>query len=73
MRIRLLLTSFSAREFSKFVETYYKDILGATDYWLRFEWQHCGSPHVHKLAWLPNARREAAVMRRLIPTHGYYG
>ena len=29
-------------------------ILGATDYWLRFEWQHCGSPHVHGLAWLPN-------------------
>ena len=30
-------------------------MLGATDYWLRFEWQHRGSPHVHGLAWLPNA------------------
>ena len=30
-------------------------VLGATDYWLRFEWQHRGSPHVHGLAWLPNA------------------
>ena len=29
-------------------------ILGATDYWIRFEWQHHGSPHVHGLAWLPN-------------------
>ena len=26
-----------------------------TDYWLRFEWQHHGSPHLHGLAWLPNA------------------
>ena len=25
------------------------------DYWLRFEWQHRGSPHVHGLAWLPDA------------------
>ena len=33
---------------------YYVDILGACDYWLRFEWQHRGSPHVHGLAWLPN-------------------
>ena len=30
-------------------------VLGVTDYWLRFEWQHRGSPHVHGLAWLPNA------------------
>ena len=30
-------------------------VLGVTDYWLRFEWQHHGSPHVHGLAWLPNA------------------
>ena len=22
---------------------------------MRFEWQYCGSPHVHGLAWLPNA------------------
>ena len=30
-------------------------LLGATDYWLRFEWQHRGSPHVHGLAWLKGA------------------
>ena len=30
-------------------------VLKATDYWMRFEWQHRGSPHVHGVAWLPNA------------------
>lgn len=39
----------------KFIDAYYIGVLGATDHWLRFEWQHCGSPHVHGLAWLPNA------------------
>ena len=33
---------------------FYHRVLGATDYWLRFEWQHRGSPHVHGLAWLPD-------------------
>ena len=26
-----------------------------TDFWIRFEWQHRGSPHVHGVAWLPDA------------------
>ena len=39
----------------KFVDLFYVDILGSTDYWLRFEWQHRGSPHIHGLAWLRNA------------------
>ena len=39
----------------KFIEAFYVGVLGATDYWVRFEWQHRGSPHVHGLAWLPNA------------------
>ena len=39
----------------KFVDAFYVNILKATDYWMRFEWQHRGSPHVHGLAWLPNA------------------
>ena len=30
-------------------------ILGASDYWLRFKWQHYGSPLVHGLAWLKDA------------------
>ena len=39
----------------KFVDAFYVNTLKATDYWMRFEWQHRGSPHVHGLAWLPNA------------------
>ena len=39
----------------KFVEMFYLGVLKATDYWLRFDWQHRGSPHVHGVAWLPNA------------------
>ena len=46
---------FFFHRIQKFVDTFYVDVLGATDYWLRFEWQHRGSPHVHGLAWLPNA------------------
>ena len=38
----------------QFVKAFYVGVLGATDYWLRFEWQHRGSPHVHGLAWLPD-------------------
>ena len=38
----------------EFVKAFYIGVLGATDYWLRFEWQHRGSPHVHGLAWLPD-------------------
>ena len=38
----------------EFVKAFYTGVLGATDYWLRFEWQHRGSPHVHGLAWLPD-------------------
>ncbi len=37
------------------MKTFYVDVLEATDYWLRFEWQHRGSPHVHGVAWLQNA------------------
>ena len=38
-----------------FLKDFYEDILGVKDYWLRFEWQHRGSPHVHGLAWLRGA------------------
>lgn len=38
-----------------FINDYYVGVLRAVDYWYRFEWQHRGSPHVHGLAWLPNA------------------
>ena len=46
---------FFYERFQQFLKCFYLDILGAKDYWLRFEWQHCGSPHVHGLAWLPGA------------------
>ena len=46
---------FFTHRVQKFIDAYYIGVLGATDYWLRFEWQHRGSPHVHGLAWLPNA------------------
>ena len=39
----------------KFIDAFYVGILGATDYWLQFEWQHRGSPHIHGIAWFPNA------------------
>ena len=46
---------FFYERFHQFLKCFYLDILGAKDYWLRFEWQHRGSPHVHGLAWLPGA------------------
>ena len=38
-----------------YMKHFYIDGLKAKDYWLRFEWQHRGSPHVHGLAWLADA------------------
>ena len=38
----------------EFIKAFYIGVLGVTDYWLRLEWQHRGSPHVHGLAWLPD-------------------
>ena len=46
---------FFYHRIQKFVDIFYVDILGASDFWLRFEWQHRGSPHVHGLAWLRDA------------------
>ena len=39
----------------KFMDFFYKGVLKAKDYWLRFEYQHRGSPHVHGVAWLEDA------------------
>ena len=44
---------FFYERFQQFLKCFYLDILGAKDCWLRFEWQHRGSPHVYDLAWLP--------------------
>ena len=46
---------FFSHRIQKFVDAFYVGVLGVTDYWMRFEWQHRGSPHVHGLAWLPDA------------------
>ena len=46
---------FFCHRVQKFVDAFYVGVLKATDYWMRFEWQHRGSPHVHGVAWLPNA------------------
>ena len=46
---------FFCHRVQRFVEVFYLGVLKATDYWMRFEWQHRGSPHVHGVAWLPNA------------------
>ena len=45
---------FFCHRVQRFVEVFYLGVLKATDYWMRFEWQHRGSPHVHGVAWLPN-------------------
>ena len=46
---------FFCHRVQRFVEAFYLGVLKATDYWMRFEWQHRGSLHVHSVAWLPNA------------------
>ena len=53
---------FFTHRIHKFIDAYYIGVLGASDYWLRFEWQHRGSPHVHGLAWLPNAPNVECLM-----------
>ena len=53
---------FFSHRIQKFVEAFYVGVLGASDYWFRFEWQHRGSPHVHGVAWFadaPDAQRAA--------------
>ena len=35
--------SFFHHRIQKFIEVFYVGVLGATDYWIRFEWQHRGS------------------------------
>ena len=46
---------FFSHHIQKFVEAFYVGVLHASDYWFRFEWQHRGSPHVHGIAWFPDA------------------
>ena len=55
MKIQPLQIAFFHERITKFMKYFYVDILGATDFWFRFEWQYRGSPHVHGVAWLQNA------------------
>ena len=43
--------------------------LNASDYWLRFEYQHRGSPHVHGVAWLNNAPDVEKILSSEDPTN----
>ena len=46
---------FFYHRISKFVDAFYTGVLGAVDFWYRFEWQHRRSPHVHGIAWFADA------------------
>lgn len=46
---------FFTHRIQKFIKIFYIDIMGASDFWFRFEWQHRGSPHVHGIAWFADA------------------
>ena len=59
---------FFYHRITKFVEVFYKQVLGATDYWMRFEWQHRGSPHVHGVAWLDGAPNVETVLSHIRET-----
>jgi len=39
----------------KFMDLVFSGILNVVDYWLQFEYQHRGSPHLHGVAWFHNA------------------
>jgi hypothetical protein len=41
--------------FRAFLWLVLKPYLGYSDYWWRYEWQVCGSGHVHCLFWIPSA------------------
>ena len=55
---------FFHEKIQKYIKTFYTDILGAVDFWFRYEWQHRGSVHVHGLVWL----KDAPQMERLKTT-----
>ena len=40
--------------FRAFLRLVLKPYLGHSDYWWRYEWQICGSGHIHCLFWIPS-------------------
>lgn len=43
------------QRFTVFREEVIEKLLGAQDYWYKYEWQHRGTAHVHGFLWLQNA------------------
>lgn len=52
----------------KFMDVFYMGIMGAKDYWPRFEYQHRGSPHVHGIVWLQDAPNVENIMKTNDPS-----
>lgn len=53
---------FFFHRIERFIQLFYVDMLGAADYWYRFEWQHQGSPHIHGMVLLRNALNVEEIM-----------
>ena len=49
----------------RFQHQYNSSILQASDYWMQFEYQHRGSPHVHGVVWLQDAPDVEQVLSRI--------
>ncbi|XP_059074789.1 uncharacterized protein LOC131874875 [Cryptomeria japonica] len=50
-----LTSMYMHHRFTAFREEVLEKLLGANDYWYRYEWQHRGSAHIHGFIWLPKA------------------
>ncbi|XP_059070854.1 uncharacterized protein LOC131028544 [Cryptomeria japonica] len=50
-----LTAMYMHHRFTAFGEEVLEKLLGANDYWYRYEWQHRGSAHIHGFLWLPQA------------------
>lgn len=62
---------FFYKRIQYFINDYYVGVLKTVDYWYRLEWQHRGSPHVHGLAWLPNAPDVQSIVTNDVVTSEY--
>ena len=51
----LLASWFFNQKIESFIKSYYYDVLGAVDHFMRREFQHRGSLHVHGFIWLKDA------------------
>lgn len=39
----------------KFMDMFFVGVLKGKDYWVRYEYQHRGSLHIHSVAWIQDA------------------